>query len=96
MSKPTLPPDTILAVVHDGHNMHCLTEGDLDEWFRSLSTDRKAALYQAELEGALDDPLYRPHPEAKSLEEHAARFLRDLDQTMKAPFLGFGERSSHA
>ena len=91
--KP-LPPDTILAVVHDGHNMHCLTEAVLDEWFRSLDVERKAALYAADMEGLLDEPFYpsHPHPEAQSLEEHAARFLHDMQKTLNAP-LGFGEEA---
>jgi hypothetical protein len=76
--KSPLPPDTIYAVISDGHNMHCLTEDQIDAWFLSLSADRKAELYEAETEGLLEgSPAHIFNGVLpQSLEEHAARFER--------------------
>lgn len=48
-------PQAILTVAMDQHNVHCMTEGMLDEWFRSLPAAEKAVIFDAHL-GAPDLP----------------------------------------
>lgn len=82
----SMPPDTILVVIHDGHNMHCLTEADLDEWYRSLSSHQKTKLYELETEGLLDSIPSPYAPEPQSLEEHTARFMREALRDVAQPY----------
>jgi hypothetical protein len=46
-------PQAILTVAMDQHNVHCMTEDMLDEWFRSLTPAEKADIFDAHL-GAPD------------------------------------------
>lgn len=43
-------PGSILTVVMDDHNVHCLTETHLDTWWASLPPAEKAEIYDASLE----------------------------------------------
>jgi len=49
-SRATRRPQTILTIVSDDHNVHCLEEGQLDTWWASLEPHQKADLYERELE----------------------------------------------
>lgn len=49
--------EPIIITVGDSHTMHCMTEGHLDVWWNTLTPDRKAVLFEAELEGLLDPPM---------------------------------------
>lgn len=46
-------PSAIYAVVSDEHNLIAMTEGMLDVWFLSLSPERKAEIYEADLDSDL-------------------------------------------
>ncbi|QHN04393.1 hypothetical protein FTO74_14250 [Granulicella sp. WH15] len=43
-------PDSILCVVMDEHNVHCLNESQLDAWWANQTPEQKAAIYEADLE----------------------------------------------
>jgi hypothetical protein len=47
-TKPS--PETTLTIVTDDHNVHCLTEADLDTWWHSLKPHEKADVYERDLE----------------------------------------------
>ncbi len=46
-------PGAIYAIVSDEHNLIAMTEGMLDEWFVSLSPERKAEIFEADLDSDL-------------------------------------------
>ena len=47
----------IYAIASDEHNVHCLTEDLLDTWWRALSPEEKAVIYELHLDGALEEPV---------------------------------------
>jgi hypothetical protein len=40
---------SVLTIVSDDYSLHCITEDMLDEWWRSLPAEQKAAIYEADL-----------------------------------------------
>jgi len=82
-----MKPATVITI-SDAHSVHCLTEGHIDEWWRSLPTTRKVALFEAELEGHLDFTS-APEPfECRQFEQYAKQFLRDMKRLHKSPLTG--------
>lgn len=52
--------EPILTTISDEHNIHTLTESQLDVWFQSLTPDRKVALFHDEMEAFPDGPVLEP------------------------------------
>jgi hypothetical protein len=48
------PAPSILTVIVDEHNVHCMTEELIDTWWLSLTGFEKAELYEASLEESGD------------------------------------------
>lgn len=86
---------TVLTI-SDAHTIHCLTEGHIDEWWRSLPTARKVALFEADLEGHLDfTPAFDPF-EFDGFEKNAKRFIREMKRLHKSPFAGLAAPKKEA
>jgi hypothetical protein len=81
----TRTKDGIFAIVSDDHNVHCLTEAMLDAWWASLPPTEKAVIYEADTDGIHIQAESQPHPEIKTLQEHASQFLRDMEQRGAIP-----------
>ena len=43
-------PESIVSIVADDHNVHCLTEAHLDTWWASQTPEQKADIYEMDLE----------------------------------------------
>lgn len=73
--------ETVLTI-SDSNAIHHLTEGHIDEWWRSLPTARKVALFEADLEA----PTLASDTDFRDFDAHAERFLAAMRQLSKSPF----------
>ncbi len=80
--------DSIYAIALDDHNVHCMTEEMLDEWWVSLPPERKAVLYEADLDGVLDETVALANPNVSEFQCHVDRFFADMQLIQKSPFTG--------
>lgn len=74
---------TVLTI-SDAHTVHCLTEGHIDEWWRSLPTARKVEIFEAELESR------GPESDADftRFDAHMEQFLAEMTRLHRSPFAG--------
>lgn len=84
----TRSPKSIYTVVSDEHNVHCMTEGMLDAWWASLPPEQKAVVYEADLDGLLDETVALANPIASEFQSHVDRFFADMARIQKSPFTG--------
>jgi hypothetical protein len=79
---------SIYTVVSDDHNVHCMTEDMLDAWWASLPPEQKATVYEADLDGLLDETVALANPLASGFQSHVEKFFGDMERIQKSPFTG--------
>lgn len=80
--------NSVYAIALDDHNVHCMTEDMLDEWWVSLSPEQKAVVYEADLDGLLDETVALANPLASEFQSYVEKFFGDMERLQKSPFVG--------
>jgi hypothetical protein len=81
--------DSIYTIVSDDYNVHCMTAGMLDAWWSSLNPEKKADLFEADLDGLLYETIALANERSTQTPEfqaHVDQFFSDMDRRQVDPF----------
>lgn len=87
--------NSIFTVAADDHNIHCMTEDMIDEWWASLSPEQKAIHFEDDLNGDLYETVALANPNLSEFQAHVDRFFSDMQRIQKSPFTGLTREVAH-